>query len=560
MVALRFWAGVMQHFGFTQAEAAPDLIGLGEVIALARAGWRALAGAALAGAAMALLWLALAVPPDWQAEARVQLAADLAGGTSDRAISTGTEAERLRSPDLLQNIVTRLGFDRDPGFAVPAHAPPLGGLLRLLGGTDPPQDAEMLARHAVARIEERGRATVLPGTTVAQIVVHDDRADRAAAIAQAWADSYVAARNARIDADDAAAQAALARLAEETETARAALARYHAGKGDDSTRGEGLAVIDRELRSSRARLDRARNALRDGETAEALSLRQQTRQAQALADSATALAPELAEQDRLAQDLSDATARLDRAREAWLRRTGTLQRAAILSSARLPLQPATAPAALIAALGAAAGAMAALAWLLWQQHRRGAPRRIATALGLRLIAARAHHPDAARRRADGARIAAALPPDPLDLAVLPLAPAQSAAAAMLAADIAGALAARDPATQLILCDMAGAAAPSLAPAAFGASRPAVVHLGAAMLAAALSTRPTPMTEERMTVTLTPPATDWRGPAMAARSARVVVVADAATQAALIREARVLLRETGLRPDGVVVLTPWTDLP
>lgn len=574
----------MQHFGFSQAmpsgatdRAPPDLIGLPDLIALAREGWVTLMAGLLIGLAVALLWLTLATVPDWRAEARVQLAVDPGSSSFDRAILNATELERLRGAAVLAEVVTRLGYDRDPGFADGPQTP-LGRMLsrgRAWIGGGGAAGTAALADRAALRLERQTGTQLIPGTTVARISASAPTPAAAAAIAQGYAEAYLRQRTAQLDAADSTARAEIATLAQAAEQARRDLALYHASRDADDA--DGLAQLDREVRSSRARLDQARRAARRAPTQPdaALALRRQTRQDSALAASTAALAPELAQQDQLAQTLADATARLDSVREAWLRRDGAVQRPAILSAARPPQHPVAPATPLVAAMGAAAGTLGALALSLRRDHRRGTPRRIAAALGLRLLADMSQPRQsggATDARSQAARLTAALAPGPADLAILPATAQQTEAAAQLAADLAAALVRSGRRSRLVLWDAPAIAARLMAPAVFDQPPPPVVHLGAAQLAARLAAGPplalgsaSPLARppasqlaqaagnvEPSQVALLPPVPDWRGPALARQAGQTLLVVGRNLSARAQRDLRTTLEDAPLRPAGVIV--------
>lgn len=545
----------MQHFTIAEADA-PDLIGAGELLGLARQGWLVLVLGVAGGIAVALLWLQFGVVPDWRAEARVALAPTLAPGGGDRGLADGTEIERLRGAAMLAAVVDALDLARAPGFGRPDDPPLQAALTRFPGGGAPaPGDGPEATARAIERLSQASAVQLIPGTGVARITASAGSAALSAEIAQTYARTYVDQRSAQVADERHATDAALAELAARVAAARDALARFHAAETSPSG---GLATVDRELRSNRVRLERARQALRQapGGAADRLALRRADRSQETLATTTGQLAAELAEQDRLAETLADATAAYDRAREAAMRRADLQLTPAILSDARAPLSPAAPARLAVCTAAAAAGGLGALALLLWRRHRQNRPHRLAAALGLRLLLRRTPRADRAARSAEGRQLAADLPPGPLDLAILPAAPGRSeAAAAAMAADLAAALAATRARPVRLILAAPGAPSGVMAPGVFAGPRPVVTTLGRAMLDDLLSRPPLPPTlqaADDSRITLTPPLGDWSGPALARRAGQVILVLDIRDAGTGAARLRAVLRDAGLRPGGLVV--------
>lgn len=148
-----------------------------------RLGWRSIAFVAVVAISGALLPAILAAPPQYRASARLQL--DHTG--LSHAGFLDVVAQRIGSPELLSQVVSKLKLDRDPAFSG-AHSGALGVVIDLLSGSGVASDAPSRAQAALKTaltIDQN------PASGLLALSVTSANAARSARIANMLADAAV---------------------------------------------------------------------------------------------------------------------------------------------------------------------------------------------------------------------------------------------------------------------------------------------------------------------------------------------------------------------------------
>lgn len=297
--------------------------------------WRGRTTVALtmaAALALALVYALLLVTPLYRATAVVVLDPaqvdileidGLVSGLSGDDVEINTELEVMRSRHLLGQVVDGMGLVSDPEFNA-AHAPP-GPVARLMRGIGLGAAETPSARHhrdrTIEALQQRVSVRVRPRTFVFDITVASADPEKAARIADAVADRYVAgqleAKRAEMDNVTAWLTARVADLQGQLEAAEAARARFSAGT--DLVSAQALAVLEVQLKDVRDRIAEIDARQGAAEARHAALAEATTREARVAATADAALARLMTRDDggegfdaRFAQLLASARAEVTR--------------------------------------------------------------------------------------------------------------------------------------------------------------------------------------------------------------------------------------------------------
>ncbi len=208
------------------------------------------------------------------------------------ASAVDSQVEVLRSDSVVQTVIDRLQLLKDPEFAKPV--PGLDSLIiseiwKLIGlsqsGADPsppPVDTELARRRAAAELRANVLPRRVPRTLVVEILYRSPDPDKAALIANGFADAYLVDQlNAKYDATRRAGdwlQARLAELKQHALTSDLAVQRFRAqhdliSSGGKLVNEQQLGEVNSQLVAARAdtaraeaRYERIRTIIRDRQT------------------------------------------------------------------------------------------------------------------------------------------------------------------------------------------------------------------------------------------------------------------------------------------------------
>ncbi|WP_161958707.1 GumC family protein [Ferruginivarius sediminum] len=233
---------------------------------------------------LATALVTLAVPESYTATAEVMLmpreAADTDGGEtgSGTGAAIASEVEVLRSRELLRRVVRERQLLLDPEFNPAVR--PAGGLFSRLGfvATPSPRELRIERQRArtVAALREKMSVRILGRSRVIEVAVLSRDADKAARIANALVQDYLAQRQAAVSRARArtsdALEARVARQRERVEAAERALENHRresglAGDGGAGVDAKRLGDLEAKLvdsRAERAKIETRLAALRRG--------------------------------------------------------------------------------------------------------------------------------------------------------------------------------------------------------------------------------------------------------------------------------------------------------